>query len=191
MKRRALTGKGFLAALLMSGFLIAVASLAQAVIPVPHTTLPFSCIDGCLQDDPGKFRGMWWGQYLGELKGMRFVSSDPKNLGELYYVKQGDTLELSGVKLEYVQYGFWQGLFSSVAYGTQGEKSWLGLRQACFDNFGRWYQPDKAQEKYYWTGRHSAMVLEYNFATESGQLYVYSKTIYERQLVAARKGGLR
>ncbi|MBP1729632.1 MAG: hypothetical protein H6Q55_61 [Deltaproteobacteria bacterium] len=159
-----------------------------AQLPIPHTVIPFQCYDGCFQNDPGNFRGMWWGQSLAEVKGMKYVASDPINVGESYYVKQGDTLELNGVKLEYVQYGFWKGLYSSVAYGTKGEKNWYALQQACFDNFSRWYQPDKAQQKYYWTGTHSAMTLEYSEATEAAQLYVYSKTIYERQLAATRKG---
>lgn len=184
MKRRSLTRILFLVVSIFMGSSL----LAHAVIPLPHTIFPLQCWDGCLQDDPGRFGGMWWGQSLTEVKGMRYVASDPINVGESYYVRQGDVLELGGVKLEYLQYGFWNGIFSSLAYGTQGEKNWLALRQICFDNFGRWHQPDRTLQKYYWTGRHSAMTLEYNEATEAAQLYVYSKTIYERQRALARQG---
>jgi len=182
-----LPGWGFMAFMACMTFMAWVVPV-QAELPIPRTVFPFQCGDGCLQDDPGNFRGMWWGQSLTEVKNMKYVASDPINAGESYYVRQGDTLELNGVKLEYIQYGFWQGLYSSVAYGTQGKKNWYDLQRVCFDNFSRWYQPDKGQEKYYWTGTHSAMVLEYDWATQAAQLYVYSKTIYERQLAAARTG---
>lgn len=191
MKTMTLTGTPFRAGLLLVLSFMACMAWALPVcaeLPMPHTIIPFQCWGGCHQDDPGNYRGMYWGQSLAELKDMKYVASDPVNAGESYYVRQGDALELNGVKLEYVQYGFWKGLYSSVAYGTQGPKNWYALQEVCFDNFGRWYQPNKTLQKYYWTGTHSAMVLEYNEAQEAGQLYIYSKTIYDRQLAATRQG---
>jgi hypothetical protein len=141
-----------------------------------------------LPDDPGRFNGMWWGQSLGELKDMRLVSADPVNSGELYYVRPDDILQLGDAKLEYVQYGFWKGIYSSVAFGIRGVKNWEALKSICFENFGRWHKPDWRVERYYWVGRHSAMTLQYDQAMSEGQLYVYSKTIYERQLARERQG---
>ena len=43
-------------------------------------------------DDPGNFKGMWWGQYLGALKDMKFVNADRTNAGEFYYIKRDDLL---------------------------------------------------------------------------------------------------
>ncbi|HUJ88939.1 MAG TPA: hypothetical protein VLX12_01990 [Syntrophorhabdales bacterium] len=141
-----------------------------------------------LPDDPGKFNGLYWGQYLGELKGMRLVGYDPTKGGELYYVRQGDTAQMGGAKLEYVWYGFWRGVYSSVLFGTGGAENWQALRSMCFENFGPWHKPDWRIERYYWVGEHSAMTLEYNETLYEGQLYVYSKTIYERQLGEAGRG---
>jgi len=146
----------------------------------------FSCGEYALPDDPGKFNGMWWGQYLGELKDMRLASLEPSQYGELYYTRQGDVLQMADVKLDYVQYGFWKGLYSSVAFGTKGVRNWEALRNISFGNFGPWYQPDSRVERYEWVGRNSAMSLWYDFPMGEAQLYVYSKVIYERQLAQAR-----
>ena len=158
-------------------FLLPVAGWAASI---------FGCPENCLPDDPGKFNGMWWGQSLRELKDMRFVSPDPTNSGELYYVRQGDVLELGDAKLDYIQYGFWKGIYSSVAYGTTGARNWEALKSICFENFEPWHERDMRIERYYWVGKNSAMTLEYDEALYKGQLYVYSKTIYERQLAQKR-----
>ena len=149
----------------------------------------FGCPENSLPEDPGNFNGMWWGQYLGELKDMRLASYDPNNSGELYYVRWGDVLQMGDAKLEYVQYGFWKGIYSSVVFGTKGVENWEALKRVCFENFARWHKPDRRIERYYWVGKHSAMTLEYDKALYQGQLYVYSKTIYERCLARAPQGG--
>ena len=154
--------------------------------PVAGRASILSSSENALPDDPGQFNGMWWGQSLGELKGMRFVSPDPTNSGELYYVRSGDVLQLGDAKLEYVQYGFWKGIYSSVAFGFRGTENWEAVKSICFDNFERWHKPKSFVDRYYWVGKHSAMTLEYNEIRSEGQLYVYSKTIYERQLARAR-----
>ena len=148
----------------------------------------FSCPEDSLPDDPGKFNGLYWGQYLGELKDMRLAGYDPTSAGEVYYVNQGDILQLGDAELEYVRYGFWRRIYSSVLFGTRGAQNWEALKNICFENFRPWHKPDWRIERYYWYGKHSAMTLEYNETLYRGQLYVYSKTIYERQLGAAGGG---
>lgn len=96
---------------------------------------------------------------------------------------------MGDAKLEYVQYGFWKGIYSSVAFGFRGTENWEAVKSICFDNFERWHKPKRFIELYYWVGKHSAMTLEYNEIRSEGQLYVYSKTIYERQLARARGDG--
>jgi hypothetical protein len=157
--------------------------------PVAGRASIFSAPENLLPDDPGQFNGMRWGQSLGELKGMRFVSPDPANSGELYYVRSGDVLQLGDARLEYVQYGFWKGIYSSVAFGFQGAGNWEAVKGICFENFERWHKPDRNVDRYYWVGKHSAMTLEYDELMSKGQLYVYSKTIYERQIARARAEG--
>ena len=100
---------------------------------------------------------------------------------------QGDILQMGDAKLEYVRYGFWKGLYSSVLFGTRGVKNWEALRSICFENFEPWHQPDWRVERYYWVGNHSAMTLEYNKTLDQGDFIVYSKTIYERQLAQERQ----
>jgi len=146
----------------------------------------FTCGEYALPDDPGKFNGMYWGQYLGELKNMRLANYEPSRYGEFYYTRQGDDLQMADVKLAYVQYGFWKGLYSSLAFGTTGVRNWEALRDICFANFGPWHKPDWRTVRYEWVGKNSAMSLRYDEATEEGQLYVYSKVIYERQLAQSR-----
>jgi hypothetical protein len=150
------------------------------------TCTVFSCGEYSLPDDPGKFNGMWWGQYLGELKNMRPANLEPSQYGEFYYTREGDVLQMGDVKLTYVQYGFWRGLYSSLAFGTTGFSNWEALRNTAFENFGPWHRPDWRIERYEWVGRNSAMSLAYDEATGEGQLYVYSKVIYETQLAQAR-----
>lgn len=166
-------------------------TLVIAVLLLPsHGWAFFGCQLPCLGDDPGNFRGMWWGHHLSVAQDMRLVGPGGNDFGELYYVRKGDVLTYGDAKLEYVQYGFWRDIYSSVTFGTDGRRNWLALKRACFDNFEPWRQPDHRAETFYWVGKHSAMTLTYDDATRIGQLYIYSKAIYERQLASARSNGL-
>ena len=167
--------------------ILMIAVIAVFLLPVAGWAFILSP-ENSLPNDPGKFNGMWWGQLLDEVKGMRLASYGATNSGELYYVRQGDVLQMGDAKLEYVQYGFWKGIYSSVAFGTKGAENWEALRNICFGNFEDWHKPNTYVEKYYWVGKHSAMTLEYNEAESTGQLYVYSKVIYERQLAQKQQG---
>jgi hypothetical protein len=149
----------------------------------------FGCSENSLPDDPGKFNGMWWGQYLGEIKDMRLAGYDLTNAREVYYVRQGDVLQMGDAKLDYIQYGFWKDIYSSLIFGISGAANWEALKEVCFDNFERWHKPDWRVERYIWVGKHSAMTLEYDEPLSQGRLYIYSKTIYERQLARARGEG--
>jgi len=142
-----------------------------------------------LPNDPGQFNGLRWGQYLGELKGMRLTSYDPRNPAELYYANDGDVLQMGDVKLAYVRYGFWRGIYSSLVFGVEGLGNWEALKAMCFERFEFWHKPDWRVERYYWVGDQSAMTLDYNEVTYQGELYIYSKTIYERQLAQRKPTG--
>ncbi len=166
-----------------------VAAAGCLFLPAAGSASVLSFGENALPDDPGRFNGIWWGQALSELKGMRYVSPDPTNSGELFYFRPGDVLQMGDVKLEYVQYGFWKGLYSSLAFGVKGEENWEALKRICFGNYNGWHRPDWRVEKFQWVGKHSAMTLQYDEVLSEGQLYVYSKTIYERQLVEARRKG--
>jgi hypothetical protein len=182
MERMMRNRKGLLMFLLMLiaiGVFLSPTAGWASILGSPERSLP---------DDPGQFNGIYWGQFLGELKDMRLVSSDPAHSGELYYVRPDDVLRLGNAKLEYVQYGFWKGIYSSFAYGVRGAENWEELKRICFENFGLWHKPNRYVETYYWVGRHSAMTLQYNEVMSEGQLYVYSKVIYERQIARARQG---
>jgi hypothetical protein len=165
-----------------------IAVIAACLGPATGSAFILTCGETCLPDDPGNFGGMYWGQYLGELKGMTLVSTDPK-AGESYYVRRDDVLELDRVKLEYVQYGFWQDMYSSIAFGTSGAKNWQRLKEICFRDYGPWRKSGRYPEKYLWVGRHSAMTLEYHPTYTTAQLYIYSKVIYERQLAISPEAG--
>ncbi len=168
--------------------LLAILLVFAFLAPANGSAFILTCGENCLPDDPGNFGGMYWGQYLGELKDMSLVSTDPRT-GESYYVRRGDALELNRIKLDYVQYGFWQDMYSSIAFGTKGVKNWQALREVCFRDFNPWHKPDSYAEKYYWVGKQSAMTLEYDPFYSTAQLYIYSKVIYERQLVISPEAG--
>ena len=156
--------------------------LIPMIIMVMLCFVPSGALSQEFLPDEGSFNGLRWGQYLGELKGMKFSAYDRRYPGELYYTHEGDPLQMAHVKLAYVQYGFWKGIFSSLVFGTEGRGNWEGLKDICFQNYGYWHRPDWRIERYYWVGTQSAMTLEYDEVTSMGELYVYSKDIYEREL---------
>ena len=188
MKPTVPRGKGFIAivpsVVVVCIFLLPVAECAAWGITGSH--------ESSLPNDPGEFNGIRWGQPLGGLKGMKLGSYDPRNPAELYYAREGDTLQMGDIKLAYVRYGFWKGLHSSRLFGVEGLSRWEALKAACFQNFEFWHKPDWRIERYYWVGDESAMTLGYDEVTSQGELYIYSKTIYERQLAQERRttGGI-
>jgi hypothetical protein len=147
-----------------------------------------SCLMFCMQyGDPDGFREIAWGTDIATLKDMTQGRYDPKYGGVTFYQRKADPLEIASAQVESIAYGFWQGKFSEVVVEAKGRDNYLALKRACFDRFGRGYQPDWRYEKFYWTGPLTTVYLQYNETFERAALLIYSKDFFDLEKAAEEK----
>lgn len=127
--------------------------------------------------EPDGFRGIKWGQDISTVKGLIFHSTDPSYGGTALYTRDGDKLRIGETELELILYAFWQDKFSAVEIFTKGYSNWSGFKAIVFEKFGEGYQSNKYIEKYYWRGKKTLMLLEYNKFSEKGSLFMISSQI--------------
>ena len=100
---------------------------------------------------------------------------------------------IGGARLTSITYLFWDGKLTSVEIHTQGNQDYNALKAATFDKFGKGINDGSLEEeRFYWKGEASSIVLTYNEASEKGVLRIGSRKMEEQvkafQAEQARKG---
>ncbi|NIS75042.1 MAG: hypothetical protein GTO08_07140 [Deltaproteobacteria bacterium] len=125
------------------------------------------------KDDLDGFRGIKWGTRIKELNGMIYNETrDDSNLEHIkydLYKKKNEKLVLGLVKLDEINYWFWQGRLGKVTIeASGGESVYNFLKDVCFEKFGQGKHKgktgsDKArpQYTYQWVGKNIHISLSY------------------------------
>jgi hypothetical protein len=152
--------------------------------------------------EPDGFRGIKWGTDFKALAGMKFSkTAEPGGClpGSLWdfdrgvmakkvvldvYVKERDTLEMEGAKLETIEYAFWKGKFVEVTMTTLGSDNFDVLRRAVIRKYGEGLSPGEAwpedSEKIYWYnwfGNVGEMELIYAPSSLAGRFWIGSAIV--------------
>ena len=85
------------------------------------------------QNEPEDFRGIKWGQNIGELKNMQLVSKDKRGVST--YLRNNDSLTFGEAQLKRVRYLFWQNKFSEVQMSAAPDQL-LALKKALNGKYG-------------------------------------------------------
>jgi hypothetical protein len=145
------------------------------------------------QKEPDGFGGIKWGTDITELKGMKYLYTDPHYGGIQIYKSKRNFLEtLKGhrvwsLKVKSIEYGFWRGKFSNVIINTKGKASFVELKDACFEKFGQGLQQGQNKERYTWSGKITLIGLEYLEFSEEGILWMASTKIRRQQDAFAKQ----
>ena len=114
--------------------------------------------------EPDGFRGIKWGTDIATLKDMALVmkiDDDTKR-----YKRDGDALKMGEVKLSFIHYEFWKGVFYLVDIGFEGAENWNNLRARMFATFGKGQSElekgDQLPLRYRWEGEKTTIILIYD-----------------------------
>jgi len=131
--------------------------------------------------EPDGFRGIKWGTNISTLEDMEYLYTDQSYGGIKLYKRKGDVLKIGGAQIEKIFYEFWNGQLCSVRILTFDYTNWAGLREACFEKFGKPFQPNKYINTYAWGGIKTEILLEYDKIKKVGELWMNSKAISKKQ----------
>ncbi|GEM_PF-1512548 len=127
------------------------------------------------KNEPDGFRGIKWTSSVSSLNRSRLVK-DKGNYKE--YVKEDDTLEISGVKLEKIAYSFYKEQLESVTITVKGKENFDNLKAITFQKFGEGRQKDSNQ--WFWEGKITSMSLQYLPGEETGLLKMSSEEMKKK-----------
>ena len=119
--------------------------LVILIIILPSVSLAF-------QNEPDGFRGLKWGTDITDLDGMIKVHVKDGNPDTTYYNRSGDTLQLWGTGLHYIQYTFYKGKLSVVRIGFDGQGKFKALKSHLISNYGK---ATRTSHSFTWTGEMS------------------------------------
>ena len=120
--------------------------------------------------EPDGFRGIHWGTDIATLHDMALVmkiDDDTKR-----YKRNGDALKMGEVKLSYVHYEFWKGIFYLADIGFEGLENWNNLKARVFATFGKGRSEsekgDQLPTRYRWEGEKATIIMIYDSSTGGG-----------------------
>jgi len=132
--------------------------------------------------EPNGFRGIKWGTDINTLPDMKYVKTDPSDTR--LYVKQNDELKIGSATFKRIEYWFWRAKFYKVNICTEGYENWIGLKEAFFKKYGPGlhYQWSEHTKQYWWFGKKTVIILEYDEVLKEGYLWTAS-TEMNKQIV--------
>jgi hypothetical protein len=142
---------------------------------------PIISLAKTFQNEPDGFRGIKWETDISQCKDTIFERIDPSYGGITVYTMKNDKLQIGDAKLDKIEYAFWRGKFNSVRIYVYGYTNWSGLRDACFEKFGKGFQANEYIEEYAWFGDTTSILLKYNDIAKKATLYMSSCEIVKQQ----------
>jgi len=128
------------------------------------------------------FRGMKWGTLLEDAqktKALNVLQEDQENKTVVCSIG-GDKMRIGGARLVSITYLFWDGKLSGVEIRTAGNQDFDALKAAAFEKFGKGINDGSAEEeRFYWKGEVSSIVLSRKGSSEQGSLKISSTKLEE------------
>jgi len=138
--------------------------------------------------EPDGFRGIQWGTDIATLRDrvlVMTIDNDTKR-----YKRNEDTLKMGEVKLDYIHYEFWKGIFYLVDIEFEGAENWNNLRARMFATFGKGQNHSEEKEQlsagYRWEGEKTTIIMIYN-ASMGGGLTISSTEITNQKAKEAKE----
>ncbi len=150
--------------------------------------LSFASSTKGISEEAEGFRGISWGTDFSLVKDvMIHPRTDPSYGGVKFYSRKDDPLEVGGVTLTSIQYGFWQNKLSDVDIKFAGYDNFNKLKKVTAHKYGRPDKPNKLKNKYYWFTNATNIVMEYNKVLNQGYMFISSEEIINRQEHSTKK----
>jgi len=131
------------------------------------------------QNEPDGFRDVKWGAPLDTVQGLRETRrDDPRKVA--FYARDEDKMEVGGIPVESIEYGFYDGRFLVASVRTADYKTFSQLRVSCTNMFGLGSVMNKGGDLYVWPGVTAIVRLRYDADKNKGVLTITSMDVYKR-----------
>jgi hypothetical protein len=121
---------------------------------------------------PSGFRGLFWGEPLPGMKGMRPAGSAQAYGGITEYRRSYDPLVMGQAELESIRYGFHRGQLATITIWTSGKANYNALAREAETLFGPGKKIRKNRTYTIWSSQDSSRMLVYYKSRGRGLLWM-------------------
>ncbi|GAB2954557.1 hypothetical protein GCM10027048_20010 [Hymenobacter coalescens] len=136
------------------------------------------------------FRDLKFGTTVASVKGLALLESKG---GMRVYTRVTDSKKVGNFQVSRILYYFYRGQLSSIRLDTKGYLNSRGVLAAFQGLYGPGEQDNEYIEEYSWVGDRVVMNYEENSVSNNATIYLFSRSMLERQRVdeekAAQKAG--
>ena len=105
-----------------------------------------------------------------------------------FYRRKGEPMEIGGVPLTQIEYGFYKGKFASVTINTQGKTNAVALLKYLEKYYGPGRKSPRNIEKYYWFGKKVLVDCAVSADGEKASSGMWSKPLQDQREADAHAG---
>jgi hypothetical protein len=131
------------------------------------------------------FRGIAWAANIRDLPDMKLIGEEKD---QKFYVREGETVELHGVLMDKVVYGFYKGRFYNVMIYFSSMPSFTKVREQLSREYGSPFRPDESGRKFFWSSGKVNTLLTYNDTLSQGRISHFFQPI-EAEIEKDEKAG--
>lgn len=141
--------------------------------------LLFGCSGSSASGEPDNFRNIKWGADVSSLSGSSRIAGE----GDLaFYAKENDSLQVDGLNVDQVIYGFHKNRFYTAMIYFPGS-SFNRMKEIMTAKLGEPGMPDKTPSKLVWDGSTVTVLLTSSGDSETARLaYLYKPVQLEIEL---------
>ena len=132
------------------------------------------------QNEPDGFRGIKWGDNFSNIKGYNF-KFEFEDEEIKHYSNKNDHLEIGGIKVNKIVYGFFNDKFLYIFAKFKGMDTFLNLLNVCTEKYGKvkgWWGYSDDTGYYKWVGKISEVRLTHD---HKGGLLVIGSEMIEKE----------
>ncbi len=113
------------------------------------------------------FRGIAWAANIRDLPDMKLIGEEKD---QKFYTREAETVELHGIVMDKVVYGFYKGRFYNVMIYFSSMQSFTKMRDQLAREYGNPFRPDESDRKFFWASGKVSTLLTYDDALSQGRI---------------------
>jgi hypothetical protein len=126
------------------------------------------------KNEPADFSGIRWGSNIRDLAGMKLLAGE----GDLKFCeKENDRTKIGDADVDKIIYGFYKDRFYNVMIYYRSPLNFAKIRETLSREFGKPFQPNASEKKFFWSGEHVNLLLNFDDAANSGRVTYLFKPI--------------
>lgn len=126
------------------------------------------------EGEPTGFRNYSWGMEISSFYLKEFSKSYPKYGSKVvYYTKKNDDLNIAGVEITKIEYGFYRDeVLCEILITFNGKENYERMKRALIEKYGRKYTMIPGTNRITWKGKTTYMYIDFEESNKKGYLFM-------------------